>query len=194
MFVQDKYLQRLIIFCPQTRAQRLCSPLKVNNWCHTEFVQVQTLSETDTLFLYMYIVCLQKMLHILDLEILNHKKGKCFFYYQHKEIIFWLLVKMIFIYCKSMCWLYWRPGWEYSVQGSILHGGFNRCPTPHPFIYHFWQKRCPFYIPSSEKWTYPFHVPCLEHSCIPFNCCKFTILLNINKSLNQDIFLSPPRP
>ena len=117
----------MIIFCPQTRAQRLYSPLKVNNnWCHTEFVQVQTLSKTDTLFLYMFIVCLQKMLHILDLEILNHKKGKCFFYYQHKEIIFWLLVKMIFIYCKSMCWLYWRPGWEYSVQGSILHGGFKR--------------------------------------------------------------------
>ena len=40
---------------------------------------MQTLSKTDTLFLYMFIVCLQKMLHILDLEILNHKKGKWFF-------------------------------------------------------------------------------------------------------------------
>ena len=138
----------------------------------------------------MFIVCLQKMLHILDLEILNHKKGKWFFLLSTHGDDFLTLVKMIFFYC----WLYWRPGWEYSDQGSILREGLNRGPTPYPFIYHFWQKRCPFYTPSSEKWTYPFHVPCLEHSCMPFNCCKCTILLNINKSLNQDIFLSPSRP
>ena len=33
-------------------------------------------------------------------------------------------------------------------------------PTPYPFIYHFWQKRYPFHIPSTDKingapFTYP---------------------------------------
>ena len=40
-----------------------------------------------------------------------------------------------------------------------------RGPTPYPFIYHFWQKRDPFCIPSVKKW-YSFNIPSLE-LCIP---------------------------
>ena len=35
------------------------------------------------------------------------------------------------------------------------------------------RKRCPFRIPSIDKW-YHFHIHCLE-LCIPFNCCKCTV-------------------
>ena len=35
-------------------------------------------------------------------------------------------------------------------------------PTPHPFIYHFSRKRCPFRTPSIDKRWYPFYVPCSE--------------------------------
>ena len=46
-------------------------------------------------------------------------------------------------------------------------------PTPYPSVYHFWQKKYPFWTPSIDK-CYPFHIPSLE-SCIPFNCCKSTL-------------------
>ena len=35
---------------------------------------------------------------------------------------------------------------------SYARGG----PTSYPFIYHFWQSRDPFCIPSIDKW-YPLH-------------------------------------
>ena len=56
------------------------------------------------------------------------------------------------------------------LYGEAPPGG----STSYTFIHHFWQKRHPFRIPSSEKW-YPFHIPILEH-CIPFNCWKCTVL------------------
>ena len=52
-------------------------------------------------------------------------------------------------------------------------------PLLCPFIYHFWQERCPYIIPSIDKW-YPFHVPSLLLLII-FNCFKgnvFEIWLN----------------
>ena len=38
---------------------------------------------------------------------------------------------------------------------------------------------------SVEKW-YPFHISSLEH-CICIICCKCTVFLNMNKSLNQEV-------
>ena len=47
-----------------------------------------------------------------------------------------------------------------------------RCPTPCPFIHHFWQKSLPFRTPSIDRW-FPFCTPGLE-LCMPFNCSKCT--------------------
>ena len=63
-------------------------------------------------------------------------------------------------------------------RGKLLIGvytGSDSAPRsiPRPFIYHFWQKRHPFCIPSSDRW-YPFHLPALEHY-IPFNCFKSSV-------------------
>ena len=58
-------------------------------------------------------------------------------------------------------------------QQMFIRGGSARGPTPYPFTYHFSRKRCPFRIPSIDKW-YPFHIPCLE-LCIPFNYCKCAV-------------------
>ena len=63
-----------------------------------------------------------------------------------------------------------------SVDGYRARGVFTkvlhqeaqpRDPTPYPFIYQFWPKRCLFRIPSIDKW-YPFHIPGFE-LCI-LNC------------------------
>ena len=57
------------------------------------------------------------------------------------------------------------------------------------FIYHFWQERYPFNIPSIDKW-YPFHTPSLE-LCVPSNHWKCTVstrISDINKSLWTRIF------
>ena len=60
-----------------------------------------------------------------------------------------------------------------GVLTKVLHHEAQpRDPTPYPFIYQFWAKRCPFRIPSIDKW-YPFHIPGLE-LCI-LNCCKCTV-------------------
>ena len=48
-------------------------------------------------------------------------------------------------------------------------------PTPYRFIHHFWQKRCPFRIPSTDKWYPPFHIPSLG-PCTTLNSCKCTVL------------------
>ena len=68
----------------------------------------------------------------------------------------------------------WRRLKSRGVLNKFLYGeAQHRGPTPYPFIYHFSRKRCPFRIPSIDKW-YPFHIPCLE-LCIRFNCCKCAV-------------------
>ena len=62
-------------------------------------------------------------------------------------------------------------GGGYSQQ--FLNGEASpRGPTPYPFWHFSWNK-CPFRIPTIDKW-YSFHIPCLE-LCSPFNCCKCTV-------------------
>ena len=55
--------------------------------------------------------------------------------------------------------------------------------TPYPFIYHLSRKRSPFRLPFIDKW-YSFHIPCLE-LCVPFNCCKCTIIYVIGNHKNR---------
>ena len=38
-----------------------------------------------------------------------------------------------------------------------------RSPAPYPFICHFWQKRCPFYKPSIDKWCPYQKLSCFMH-------------------------------
>ena len=45
-----------------------------------------------------------------------------------------------------------------------------RDPTTYPFIYHFWKKKYPLRIPSTDK-SLPLHIPRLE-LCIP-KCAVF---------------------
>ena len=88
------------------------------------------------------------------------------------------------VFDKSRSFTFGGVGRWYSTK---LYTGrlFPEVPTRYPFIYHFWQKRNPFHIPSIDKW-YPFHIPSLE-LCIPFHYCKFTVLKNnmINKSVTK---------
>ena len=42
------------------------------------------------------------------------------------------------------------------------------------FAYFFFTKKVPFCVPSIDKY-YSFHIPCLE-LCIPFYCCKCTVI------------------
>ena len=65
-----------------------------------------------------------------------------------------------------------RKGLNKVLYGEVPPGG----TTPYRFIYHFWQKRFLFSIPSIDKW-YPF--------LLQIHC-----LLNTNKSQNQDAFLN----
>ena len=58
------------------------------------------------------------------------------------------------------------------LYGEVPPGG----TTPYRFIYHFWQKRFLFSIPSIDKWC-PF--------LLQIHC-----LLNTNKSQNWDAFLN----
>ena len=61
-----------------------------------------------------------------------------------------------------------------GTQQCFTQGGStSRSNRPYPFIYHFYDKRYSFCIPSIDKW-YPSHLPSLE-CCIPFNFCKCTI-------------------
>lgn len=68
---------------------------------------------------------------------------------------------------------------------SLLTGGTNKKNntgrlepwglTPHPFIYHFWQKRYPYRILFTDEW-YPFQIPSRTlHPPYSFNCCKCTL-------------------
>ena len=77
-----------------------------------------------------------------------------------------LLVHCYFFLCFKELFTFEYTG---GSQQNFMLGGL----TPYPLIYQFSQKRCPFHIPSINKW-YPFHIPCLE-LCIPFNCCKCTV-------------------
>ena len=71
--------------------------------------------------------------------------------------------------------------WGRGVLNKCLCGEAPpRGPTPYPLIHHFSQKRHFIRIPSIDKW-YSFHIPCLG-LCIPFNCCKLTLL---NRSQSQ---------
>ena len=64
------------------------------------------------------------------------------------------------------CSEYWF-NWTYNPhKGWGTHQSFKRGGS----IYHVWQKRFPFCMPSFGK-CYPFHIPSLE-LCIPFNCSK----------------------
>ena len=75
---------------------------------------------------------------------------------------------------ESIC-EYWTTLALVRVLSKCLCGEAPpRDPTPYPFIYHFSRKRYLFRIPSIDKW-YPFHIPCLK-LCIPFNCCKCTVI------------------
>ena len=65
-----------------------------------------------------------------------------------------------------------RKGLNKVLYGEVPPGG----TTPYRFIYHFWQKRFLFSIPSIDKWN-PF--------LLQIHC-----LLNTNKSQNQDAFLN----
>ena len=62
--------------------------------------------------------------------------------------------------------LLWRWVWLFTTRSQLSLGdSHQRCIressarglTPYPFIYHFWQKRHPFLIPSIDKW-YPLRV------------------------------------
>ena len=75
-----------------------------------------------------------------------------------------------------------RPGGD-AVE-SFRRGGCAPRSNPLPFYIpiHFWEKWCPFRIPSTDKW-YRFHIPSLE-LCIPLNCYKcnvYNVLINRNK-------------
>ena len=55
----------------------------------------------------------------------------------------------------------------YVLKARILDLILKPAP-PHPFVYHFWQRRYTFCIPSIEKWC-TLHIP---------NWCKCTVYLN----------------
>ena len=110
------------------------------------------------------------------------------------------LIFQVYMYFISTC----HTGWKtlFDKTRSFTSGGVGRgystklytgrlhpeVPTCYPFIYHFWQKRYPFHVPSIDKW-YPFHIPSLQ-LCIPFHYRKFTVFKNnmINKSLTNWTF------
>ena len=74
-----------------------------------------------------------------------------------------------------------------GTQQCFTQGGStSRSNRPYPFIYHFYDKRYSFCIPSIDKW-YPSHLPSLE-CCIPFNFCKCTIFEIIWKNYNTRKF------
>ena len=62
--------------------------------------------------------------------------------------------------------LLWRWVWLFTTRSQLPSGVVNNVVyggaspwglTPYPFIYHFWQERHPFLIPSIDKW-YPLRV------------------------------------
>ena len=69
-------------------------------------------------------------------------------------------------------WATWSRGG--GAPNKVFYGeSLSRVLTPYPFIYHFWQKRHPFGIPSVEL-------------CILFNCCKCSLFqISINLSLEH---------
>ena len=72
---------------------------------------------------------------------------------------------------------------ENTVESFRREGCAPRSnPLPFYIPIHFWEKWCPFRIPSTDKW-YRFHIPSLE-LCIPLNCYKcnvYNVLINRNK-------------
>ena len=70
-----------------------------------------------------------------------------------------------------------------AFSAGIQSPGGGGGATPYPFMYHLSRKRSPFRIPFIDKW-YSFHIPCLE-LCVPFNCCKCTIIYVIGNHKNR---------
>ena len=54
-----------------------------------------------------------------------------------------------------------------AVKIVLYREAPHQGPTPHPFIYHFWQKKYPFHIPFLKKW-YLFLIPTNSTSCLDY--------------------------
>ena len=66
----------------------------------------------------------------------------------------------------------WPPLWVGMFPNRQTQETLNNAPpwdpTPYPFAYYFWQKRCAFRIPFID-------IHSLESS-IPFNCCECAVV------------------
>ena len=106
-------------------------------------------------------------------------------------------------------------GWDFFQALLLLFKNNHACTTQqifyterlcpkaqtlnllHVYTTYSSQKRCPFHIPSIEKW-YPFHIPYLE-LCIPFYCCnallfKCVVPENIHTTPTEGICCMTPPP
>ena len=79
----------------------------------------------------------------------------------------------------------WGGGGREFLTKVLYREALPQGPTPHPFIYYFWQKSYSFYVPFIDK-RYSFHIPSLEHY-IPFNCCNCTVFNPSSPSINIQI-------
>ena len=70
------------------------------------------------------------------------------------------------------------PGGGGTQQMFTGEGSAPRS-NPLPFYILFFTKKYLFCLPSVIDNWYPFHILCLK-PCIPFNCCKCTVLLKKN--------------
>ena len=78
----------------------------------------------------------------------------------------------------------WGGSAPSSGPSSVKISIFDRKKCPN-----FWQKKCPFRIRYIDT-LYPFHIPTASlNLSIPFNCW-----LNMNKSLNQNLFSTFSQP
>ena len=89
----------------------------------------------------------------------QNKKQTWKSFFNAKWKLLYLLHLLVFAWpCYYLLMINLREG----VLSKVLSG---EAPpqglTPYPFIYHLWQKRDPFCIPSIDKWL-PFHMPSLE--------------------------------
>ena len=62
---------------------------------------------------------------------------------------------------------YWTQSQLGTVKIVLYREAPHQGPTPHPFIYHFWQKRYPFNIPFLKKW-YLFLIPTNSKSSLDY--------------------------
>ena len=94
--------------------------------------------------------------------VFSHKFVNNQYYYSMRSCAgkIWQLICMVS--CKTAKWgkkkLVWRmTHYQGGTYQSFIREGSHLGPTPYPFIYHFWQTRCLFHIPSIDNW-YPFHI------------------------------------